>query len=220
MGRKKHLCFHRQRFLRRRTGICKRTFRRLHLPSRVVWSTFPSSIHQIAGLAAASLNFWRFPYQIQCRKKDISSSIHGITELQCMSRKCWRIPCWEMLVKCRLKSWDKFCLQLSLNLLSVVLLFKVSADVGIEEKRVCNAVGINTAAADRKHQCPDRCSGLQHGMESGSEFRIYCLPVLWCWNSKHAGLCQCHRRMWNACQWCGKCSWWRRPDFRRKYLAR
>ena len=49
--------------------------------------------------------------------------------------------------KCRLKSGDKFCFQLALDLFSVVLLFKVSAYIGIEKKRVCNTVGINTAAA-------------------------------------------------------------------------
>ena len=49
--------------------------------------------------------------------------------------------------KCWLKSGDKLCFQLALDLLSVILLLEVSANIGIEEKRVCNAIRINAAAA-------------------------------------------------------------------------
>ena len=48
----------------------------------------------------------------------------------------------------RLESGDKLCLELHIDFCSLVILFYVAANVGVEEKRVCDFVGIDTAAAN------------------------------------------------------------------------
>ena len=65
-----------------------------------------------------------------------------------MSRKCaWTDSLLGNACKRRLESRNKLCFQLTFNLISVILLFKVSADICIEKKGIGDSVRINTAAA-------------------------------------------------------------------------
>lgn len=53
------------------------------------------------------------------------------------------------LAKGRLKGTDKFCLQLSVQLVSRVFVLHISTHIRIEQQRIADPIRINTRAADR-----------------------------------------------------------------------